>query len=834
MKTRYILQCWLLFVGVFIPTVKACHPVYANISGPTTVCVGQPITFSGGGSSCEVCYITSYSWSGAASGSGSSISPTFGSAGQKTIYLTVTCSNGDTDSTSKTFYVVRVASLLPNEGTEIDDGDGNPDTKTFVVCKSDSGAVTVTATPNPGVAEANLPGSWTLTGGTGTGKLSRTVDKTIPGTTTITCTAGTSSKTIKIVVVEVDLDMAGVDESDEESIGAFLAKNHNDSDNDGLIDIEDTNISDGDPDLKEVTLTMNPALTVGTLKLTPDNGSIIRIYEYQDKSGGEVYSWDCSSTTFPKTVYIEGYDSTDASPIDLTLSYEYDNVEICSDIVKVTVAEAEIVSVPRFLFASATYATPIKFNIKGMGSYVWITGITGSFYYDQNTDGTIDAESEKIAFTIGDRFVAGNVISNATRSNGTSSTYTGLVSASTYSTAAFTDSEIHSTPHGYFVVQVTCRKFLGTTPPTPGTEPEDEDLGPLITLSSRAESYDDIGIYNKVTIFADNDVFAAEPKVSMGGGAYYAGTGVYLDTPITTATQQPVTFNEGVGLNTHISIGYHPAYPCQGAYPHISEESSSSECRGMNYLWGTGNYDNYGTYNSANNKLTLNLRTYDAFWSGSIDCPTTKMTNYGLRRGGYFYASYGGVALDTDYPVLNSGEFAMDINMVQGNFYWQMFPTGKVQISVQSGASSSSGIAQGISGATAIACAIAGSGPWAIAFGTVAGLFDLVEAIEGTVPTGSAFGVASINYAVDSDSGLDFYDQVREQHLSFDGENTLSLSATHDGFWHVGSQYVLMVNLDANLQAFKNSWGMETIEVKMEYYEQSGDLNSMNSLILLP
>ena len=81
-----------------------------------------------------MCYITSYSWSGAASGSDPNISPTFGSAGQKTIYLTVTCSNGDTDSTSKTFYVVRVNSVTASKTT---------------VCTGEN--VTFTAVPYPAV-----------------------------------------------------------------------------------------------------------------------------------------------------------------------------------------------------------------------------------------------------------------------------------------------------------------------------------------------------------------------------------------------------------------------------------------------------------------------------------------------------------------------------------------------------------------------------------------------------------------------------------------------------------------------------------------------------------
>jgi hypothetical protein len=103
-----------------------------------------------------------------------------------------------------------VASLLPDTGTEFDDGDGDSNTKSFAVCVG-TGVVTVTATPDPNVSEENLPGygytwGWTLEGGTGTSLLSRTVDKTTAGATTITCTCGSSSKTTKIYVVDVDLE----------------------------------------------------------------------------------------------------------------------------------------------------------------------------------------------------------------------------------------------------------------------------------------------------------------------------------------------------------------------------------------------------------------------------------------------------------------------------------------------------------------------------------------------------------------------------------------------------------------------------------------------------
>jgi len=105
------------------------------------------------------------------------------------------------------FTVVEVASLLPDQGTEIDDRDGDPDTKSFVVCIADEGVVTVTATPNPSVSEENLPDCWSLTGGTGDSLLIRTVDKTTPAKTVITCTCNTSSKQTTIYVYEAKLEL---------------------------------------------------------------------------------------------------------------------------------------------------------------------------------------------------------------------------------------------------------------------------------------------------------------------------------------------------------------------------------------------------------------------------------------------------------------------------------------------------------------------------------------------------------------------------------------------------------------------------------------------------
>lgn len=133
--------------------------------------------------------------------------------GDYVVKATSGCNGHECSGDTITVTVVEVKSLLPDVGEEFDDGDGNPNTKSFVVCvvdpNYDPNIVTVTATPNPNVSEEDLPDCWTLEGGTGTSKLFRTVDRTTPGVTTIKCTCSPSSKTTKIYVVKVEITALG-------------------------------------------------------------------------------------------------------------------------------------------------------------------------------------------------------------------------------------------------------------------------------------------------------------------------------------------------------------------------------------------------------------------------------------------------------------------------------------------------------------------------------------------------------------------------------------------------------------------------------------------------
>lgn len=106
-----------------------------------------------------------------------------------------------TDSAALT--VVRVEGLSPDGGTLV---STNP--PTCVVCpvptNSPDPYLTVCASPCPGLEETNLPACWQLTGGQGTNRLCRQVDRRQLGTTTITATAGCSSKTVVIMVQDTN------------------------------------------------------------------------------------------------------------------------------------------------------------------------------------------------------------------------------------------------------------------------------------------------------------------------------------------------------------------------------------------------------------------------------------------------------------------------------------------------------------------------------------------------------------------------------------------------------------------------------------------------------
>ncbi|MBN1359297.1 MAG: hypothetical protein JW993_01840 [Sedimentisphaerales bacterium] len=263
---------------------------------------------------------------------------------------TFTCTYGLTTKIT-VIHVVEVVSLVPDEAdgcTEIDDGDGDPNTKAYAVSKASTGVVTVRATPNPDVGEPNLPASWSFTGGIEVNDVVHTVSKTTAATATFTCTCGSSAKTTVVYVVEIDLDITGVDDDDEVNPGGFIALNDDDDNANGVLDKDDTDPNSNEDDLVKLEFRLLPeSLPVGgsnpvVLQPTAGSGSV-RIYLNGDKSTPLSTPLSVvSREALADGVWVEGYSaSTAVRDVELALEYSMGGTTF-DDRIDMTVVDANL------------------------------------------------------------------------------------------------------------------------------------------------------------------------------------------------------------------------------------------------------------------------------------------------------------------------------------------------------------------------------------------------------------------------------------------------------------------------------------------------------------
>jgi hypothetical protein len=102
------------------------------------------------------------------------------------------------------FNVDAVTSLTPNAGVWVDDGDGDPNTDTYLVQSGCHTTITVTASDSLGLSPEDLPECWTvaLTGATFVDNKHFTIDGNTIGKSIISVTCGNSHKTITVIVYE--------------------------------------------------------------------------------------------------------------------------------------------------------------------------------------------------------------------------------------------------------------------------------------------------------------------------------------------------------------------------------------------------------------------------------------------------------------------------------------------------------------------------------------------------------------------------------------------------------------------------------------------------------
>ncbi len=135
---------------------------------------------------------------------------------------------------------------------------------------------------------------------------------------------------IDLIVVSVDLDVAGVADGDEFSIGRFVAVNNDDDNTNGVPDWDDDQPNADDNDLVEVDITGLLADLPGSVTLTVDSGAdLIRMY---DRSGllALPQTWTVASlASDPEAakLWVEGVAGSAAlRDVQLTLAYTGPNV----------------------------------------------------------------------------------------------------------------------------------------------------------------------------------------------------------------------------------------------------------------------------------------------------------------------------------------------------------------------------------------------------------------------------------------------------------------------------------------------------------------------------
>ena len=154
---------------------------------------------------------------------------------------------------------------------------------------------------------------------------------------------------IKVTAVEVDLDIVGVADADEEDVGGYVSLNKDDDNDEGTADKDEEATVTNEDNLVKISLSLMPAFGHydGKVRLeAPYGQEHIRVWEDADKgtlvlpteAGGYDKEW--YPDEFPAELYVEGY-SYIGGTRDLTLIYSdnYLGIPLSEDIVKFRVVD---------------------------------------------------------------------------------------------------------------------------------------------------------------------------------------------------------------------------------------------------------------------------------------------------------------------------------------------------------------------------------------------------------------------------------------------------------------------------------------------------------------
>ena len=289
------------------------------------------------------------------------------------------------------------------------------------------------------------------------------------------------------------------------------------------------------------------------------------------------------------------------------------------------VVELDVNSVPQYLFASAQYATPVKFTLNGTDK-AYIQGIRVRL--------TDDGSGATVMADVSERFAAGDT---ADQSNGTTNCYTAFVPASTYSGMSVPGDK---TTQARFGVSLLVSKTASDTPLNITNLVGDPNVTPVI--------------------YCDGDI----PAFDMAPATYSNPQSVQYSADVSTAGQG--SFQHWRDDN---SIPGHTVVPHEDPDAHLpGTVEGFLDCTQGNSVLNGGSDAEPGVY--------LYTRLMNESTTTRMGGEGFKNRVYGRRLSGYFYISYGGRAVN----VLPSGELAMDLTKQNGSFQLTMLPTGYASI----------------------------------------------------------------------------------------------------------------------------------------------------------
>jgi hypothetical protein len=204
--------------------------------------------------------------------------------------------------------------------------------------------VIFTATTNGGCNCINWSGGGTPA--TGGGSCTFTTHWDTTGTKTvsasITADGCNSSQTKQVTIVEVDLNINGVSDADEENPGGYVGVNRDDDNGNGIADKDESGTVNNENDLVAIHLTITPTINTGTVTLSATSGgNKIKIWNEATKGTEALNSWNLASVSLPTILYVEGI-SADTNERDVVLTLTYNGEECCADTVIFTVVNVDL------------------------------------------------------------------------------------------------------------------------------------------------------------------------------------------------------------------------------------------------------------------------------------------------------------------------------------------------------------------------------------------------------------------------------------------------------------------------------------------------------------